>query len=328
MSGRVLICDADRYTTDVFELLSSEFTVFKSAANDRKALSDEIVNNRIEVLFCNLATKIDALLLNDASELKFVVSPTTGLSHVDLEYLKERSITCVYLGQIKSEISSVFATAELAWALLLAVARKMSLASISTQSGDWRRENFFGVSLSNKVIGIIGFGRLGRRVAEYALSFGMTVLAYDSDQKVFADLDKSIVQCKLEYLILNSDFVSIHIPLNDDTENLISRERIDLLRDGAVLINTSRGEVVDEGALVDAVKSGKLFGVGADVLRNENDNNFDASKSDLVQAANNGYNVVVTPHIGGWTDDAVRVTRRVIAEEFMKIYNENKSATT
>ena len=328
MSGRVLICDADRYTTDVFELLSSEFTVFKSAANDQKALSDEIVNNRIEVLFCNLATKIDALLLNDASELKFVVSPTTGLSHVDLEYLKERSITCVYLGQIKSEISSVFATAELAWALLLAVARKMSLASISTQSGDWRRENFFGVSLSNKVIGIIGFGRLGRRVAEYALSFGMTVLAYDSDQKVFADLDKSIVQCKLEYLILNSDFVSIHIPLNDDTENLISRERIDLLRDGAVLINTSRGEVVDEGALVDAVKSGKLFGVGADVLRNENDNNFDASKSDLVQAANNGYNVVVTPHIGGWTDDAVRVTRRVIAEEFMKIYNENKSATT
>ena len=328
MSGRVLICDADRYTTDVFELLSSEFTVFKSAANDRKALSDEIVNNRIEVLFCNLATKIDALLLNDASELKFVVSPTTGLSHVDLEYLKERRITCVYLGQIKSEISSVFATAELAWALLLAVARKMSLAAMSTQSGDWRRENFFGVSLSNKVIGIIGFGRLGRRVAEYALSFGMTVLAYDSDQKVFADLDKSIVQCKLEHLILNSDFVSIHIPLNDETENLMSRERIDLLRDGAVLINTSRGEVVDEGALVDAVKSGKLFGVGADVLRNENDNNFDASKSDLVQAANNGYNVVVTPHIGGWTDDAVRVTRRVIAEEFMKIYNENKSATT
>lgn len=328
MSGHVLICDADRYPNDVFKLLSSDFTVFKSVADDRKALSDEIVNNRIEVLFCNLATKIDAQLLKEAFELKFVVSPTTGLSHVDLEYLKEMGITCVYLGQIKSEISSVFATAELTWGLLLAVARKMSLAAISTQSGDWRRENFFGVSLSNKVIGIIGFGRLGRRVAEYALSFGMKVLAYDSDQKVFADLDQSIVQCKLDHLMVNSDFVSIHVPLNNETKNLISRERINLLRNNAVLINTSRGDVVDEGALVDAIKSGKLFGVGIDVLQNENDSDFDASKSVLIQAAKSGYNVVVTPHLGGWTDDAVRVTRHAIAEEFMKIYQENKNATT
>lgn len=320
MSGRVLVCDADRYPSDVLKLLRSKFTVLESVAYDQKSLCDEIANNQIEVLFCNLSIKIDALLLDRATNIKFVVSPTTGLSHVDLEYLDSRDIKCIFLGHVKSEIAPVFATAELAWALLLAVARRMMPAAESTRFGVWHRENFFGISLSNKVIGIVGFGRLGRQVANYALAFGMKVLAYDIDDGAFVNLKDDITRCQLEFLLSNSDFLSIHVALTEQSRNLISRERVEQLKSGAVLINTSRGEIVDEIALVEAVESGRLFGVGVDVLQSESEREFAVRESRLVKASKNGYNVVVTPHIGGWTDDAVQVTRRAITEEFLNVY--------
>ncbi len=327
MSGRVLVCDADRYPSDVLKLLRSKFIVLESVAHDRKSLSDEIVNNQIEILFCNLSTKIDAPLIDRAMNLRFVVSPTTGLSHVDLEYLKLRGITCVFLGHVKQEISSVFATAELAWALLLAVARKVTLADTSTRHGEWHRQNLFGISLSNKVIGIVGFGRLGRQVSNYALAFGMKVLAYDIDDGAFVDLREGVTRSQLEFLLSNSDFVSVHVALTEQSKNLISRERVGYLKSGAVLINTSRGEVVDETALVEAIESGKLFGVGVDVLESESDRDFAASNSKLVKASKGGFNVVVTPHIGGWTDDAVQVTRWAITKEFLNTYQKSVKDT-
>ncbi len=320
MRRSVLVCDADRYPSDVLELLSTKFTVLRSIARDQKSLKNEIIDNQVEVLFCNLSTKIDAQLLDGANSLRYVVSPTTGLSHVDLSYLKAKGISIVFLGHVKSEIASVFATAELAWALLLAVSRKVSLAARSTQLGEWHRENFFGLSLSNKVIGVVGFGRLGRQVANYALAFGMKVLAYDVDDEVFVNMKRDVNRSGLEDLLAKSDFVSVHVALTEQSKNLISRERVGQMKSGAVLINTSRGEIVDEDALVEAVKSGKLFGVGVDVLQSESDKNFEVMKSKLVEASNNGFNVLVTPHIGGWTGEAVYVTRLAITREFLNVY--------
>lgn len=318
MKPNALIIEAEYYPQELLRRLEAKVSITESSAVTQEQLRNDLLLHDTEILFCGLGINIDESLLGQVANIKYVVSPATGTNHLDLDYLNARNIKLIYLGDFSNEISNVFSTAELAWSLLLAVVRRIIPAHGSVVSGSFDRGPFLGVDLAGRTLGIIGYGRLGRRVAEYGQAFGMRVVVCDIDDSKVLNLANGITAFTLDQLLSTSDVVSIHVPLNEHTHRLITGMQISKMKNGAVLINTSRGEVVDELAIVDALETGKLYGVGVDVLVGENANNFSSDNSPLVRAATRNLNAVVSPHIGGWTNQAVATTRSLVVEELLR----------
>lgn len=318
MKPNALIIEAEYYPQELLRRLEAKVSITESSAVTQEQLRNDLLLHDTEILFCGLGINIDESLLGQVANIKYVVSPATGTNHLDLDYLNARNIKLIYLGDFSNEISNVFSTAELAWSLLLAVVRRIIPAHGSVVSGSFDRGPFLGVDLAGRTLGIIGYGRLGRRVAEYGQAFGMRVVVCDIDDSKVLNLANGITAFTLDQLLSTSDVVSIHVPLNEHTHRLITGMQISKMKNGAVLINTSRGEVVDELAIVDSLETGKLYGVGVDVLVGENANNFSSDNSPLVRAATRNLNAVVSPHIGGWTNQAVATTRSLVVEELLR----------
>ena len=318
MKPNALIIEAEYYPQELLRRLEAKVSITESSAVTQEQLRNDLLLHDTEILFCGLGINIDESLLGQVANIKYVVSPATGTNHLDLDYLNARNIKLIYLGDFSNEISNVFSTAELAWSLLLAVVRRIIPAHGSVVSGSFDRGPFLGVDLAGRTLGIIGYGRLGRRVAEYGQAFGMRVVVCDIDDSKVLNLANGITALTLDQLLSTSDVVSIHVPLNEHTHRLITGMQISKMKNGAVLINTSRGEVVDELAIVDSLETGKLYGVGVDVLVDENADNFSSDNSPLVRAATRNLNVVVSPHIGGWTNQAVATTRSLVVEELLR----------
>jgi D-3-phosphoglycerate dehydrogenase / 2-oxoglutarate reductase len=313
-----LIIEAEYYPLDLLHQLETKVSITKSSAITQEQLRSDLLLHNTEILFCGLGININESLLGQVTNIKYVVSPATGINHLDIDYLNSRNIKLIYLGDFSREISNVFSTAELTWSLLLTVVRRIIPAHGSVVSGSFDRGPFLGIDLAGRTLGVIGYGRLGRRVAEYGKAFGMKVVVCDIDDAKVANLANGIISCSLDQLLSTSDVVSIHVPLNQQTHRLITDSQISKMKNGAVLINTSRGEVLDELAIVAALTTGKLHGVGVDVLVGENANNFSSNDSPLVKAASRNLNVVVSPHIGGWTKQAVATTRTLVVEELLR----------
>lgn len=318
MKPSALIIEAEFYPPDLLHQLETKVSIVKSSAITQDQLRSQLLLNNTEILFCGLGINIDESLLGQVTNIKYVVSPATGINHLDIDYLNLRNIKLIYLGDFSKKISNVFSTAELTWSLLLAVIRKIIPAHASVLSGSFDRGPFLGFDLAGRTLGIIGCGRLGHRVAEYGLAFGMRVVVCDINKAKTANLKDGISAASLDQLLAVSDVISIHVPLTEQTHQLIADSEISKMKNGAVLINTSRGEVVDEPAIVEALKSGKLYGVGVDVLVGENADDFSSADSPLVVAASQNLNAVVSPHIGGWTMQAVATTRSLVVEELLR----------
>jgi len=318
MKPTALIIEADYYPLDLLRQLEAKVSVTKSAAVTQEQLRSDLIVHNTEILFCGLGINIDESLLGQVTNIKYVVSPATGTNHLDINYLNSRNIKLIYLGDFSGEISNVFSTAELTWSLLLTVVRRIIPAHGSVVSGSFDRGPFLGIDLAGRTLGIIGYGRLGRRVAEYGKAFGMQVVVCDVNDAKVANLPNGVISCSLDQLLSMSDVVSIHVPLNQQTHRLITDSQISKMKNGSVLINTSRGEVLDELAVVEALTTGKLYGVGVDVLVGENANSFSSNDSPLVRAIAQNLNVVVSPHIGGWTEQAVTTTRTLVVEELLR----------
>ena len=241
-------------------------------------------------LLCLLTDRIDRQLLDSLPKLEFVSSMSVGVDHIDVAALTERGIP---LGHTPGVL--VDATANAAFALMLSAARRVVEADRYIRQGNWRNDNawspefFTGKDVSGATIGIIGLGAIGQAVATRAASFGMRVLAYNRSERNVPGVEN----VSLEELLLRSDFVSIHLPLNEETRNLMNAERIATMKPGAVLVNTARGGIVDEVALAQALSSGNLYAAGIDVFAREpveQDNPLLALP-----------NVVVAPHIASAT---------------------------
>ena len=318
MKPAALIIEAEYYPLDLLSQLEVKVSITKSNAVTQDQLRSDLLLHNSEILFCGLGINIDESLLGLVTNIKYVVSPATGTNHLDISYLNSRNIKLIHLGDFSTEISNVFSTAELTWSLLLTVVRRMIPAHGSVVSGSFDRGPFLGIDLAGRTLGVIGYGRLGRRVAEYGLAFGMRVVVCDIDDVKVANLPNGVISCSLDQLLSMSDVVSIHVPLNQQTHRLIIDSQISKMKNGAVLINTSRGEILDELAVVEALTTGKLYGVGVDVLVGENANSFSSNDSPLVKAASQNLNVVVSPHIGGWTKQAVATTRTIVVEELLR----------
>ena len=297
---------------------SSEGIAALGALGDLRARSvsgEELARElpRTDVLCIRLRTRVDRKLLTPVSCLKVVVTPTTGLDHLDLTALEDQRIDIISLKGEREFLERVTATAEHAFALLLAVSRRLPAAHASAVSGRWAQAGFRGRTLAGKRLGIVGFGRLGSMMARMGSGFGMRVHVYDPFQSVSSEY----VACQsIGDLASVSDVLSIHALLNAGTRNLVDREVFARLPQGAVLINTARGAIVDEDALLEALRTGQLAGAGLDVLCDEHRIGRDENK--VLEYARDHPHVVVTPHISGQTVESVRDADLFIVDQLKK----------
>ena len=249
-------------------------------------------------LDASMKVKITNDMIRSASNLRVISCATTGSDHIEREELENRAIPVYTLKDERDLLMNLTPAAELSWALLMACARKLTSAFDHVKSGQWIRENFPGTMLKGKQIGIIGCGRIGGWMARYAQAFDMEVVGYDP----YVDrLPDGILRVTLEELIQTSDFISVHVHLTDETRGLITRDLLEKAKPGAVLINTSRGAIIDESALLVCLKTGRLGAAGLDVLEGEPE----IDQHPLVKYARAHDNLIITPHCGGFSPDAV-----------------------
>jgi len=274
-----------------------------------------------EVIVIRLAHMFDKEVLKSAEKLKYIITPTTGLDHIDTSYCAAKGIQIISLKGEQEFLNGIPSTAEHFFALLLALIRNIPAAFQHVKEGKWDRQLFRGHNLQGMKLGILGMGRVGSQVAGFARAFGMEVLTYDPSSNYLHPWMNQMDSA--EELFSQSRILSIHIPLNEANIGFVSSDRIELLPQASYMINTSRGDVWDENAVAMALKSGKLSGVATDVLTNETDPEK-RDKNPLLQLAVKGYNVLLTPHIAGATYESMHLTEEFVADKFTALVNHKK----
>lgn len=270
--------------------------------------------DQVKVLVVRLGRRLDEACLSKYASLCAIVTPTTGLTHIELPTCERRGIRIFSLADCRDAIDRVTSTSELTLGLIISLLRRIPMAHYGVlHEGCWDRDRYRSRQLSNLTLGIIGLGRIGGHLAAYANALGMRVLAYDplqTDQR-FENL--RVERKELNALLQEVDVLSIHANLTEDNRGLIGSQEILLLAPHALIINTARGALLDEDAAAKALHENRIGGIAIDVLSEEHSGNSPL-QSPLVQAAKAGLNIIVTPHIGGCTSDAMHVTEDRMAE--------------
>lgn len=265
------------------------------------------------VLITRLGFQIDREMIDAGRNLSFIVTATTGLDHIDLEYARQRGITVLSLRGETEFLRTISATAEHTWGLLLALLRHIPQAFSSVIAGDWRRDSFRGHELEGHRLGILGLGRIGSKVATYGIAFGMKIFAYDPYRVDW--MEDGVERCEsLGALAANSDVLSLHIPLKSETIGLISTAQFKLLPPQALLVNTSRAEIVDQEALLTALEEDILAGAALDFIPAERDP-CQRQSSPLLAYARTHDNLLITPHLGGATFESMAKTEIFMAKK-------------
>ncbi|MBW1887645.1 MAG: hydroxyacid dehydrogenase, partial [Deltaproteobacteria bacterium] len=276
----------------------------------QEAVSDALTGADA-ILDASMKVHITNDMVKKAENLKIISCATTGSDHIEREELEKRSIPVRTLKEDQDLLLNLTPAAELSWALLMACVRKLPSAFDHVKSGQWDREQFPGIMLRGKRMGIIGCGRLGDWVGRYALAFGMEVLGYDPYVDPFPD---GFTRVTLEELVRTSDFISVHVHLSEETRGLVSRKYFEMMKPGIVFINTSRGAVIDETALLEGLMSGRVGAAGLDVLEGEPD----IDQHPLVIYSRSHDNLMITPHCGGFSPDAVELVCAHSAKKIIK----------
>jgi D-3-phosphoglycerate dehydrogenase len=277
-------------------LLRSKFDVDE----DRDSDLAEIIGG-YDAVVVRSATKLDAGLIERAGRLKVIGRAGVGIDNVDVDAATRRGIVVANAPE-----STVVSAAEQTIGLLVALARNIPQAHAALKAGRWERSRWSGVELAGKTLGVLGFGRIGQQVARRALGLGMRVVAYDPfvAEERFRELAVEHAET-VEGVLGDADVVTLHLPLTPETERLIDAETIAQMRDGARLVNAARGALVDEQALHDAIRAGKLAGAALDVFSSEP---YAGSLLELDE-------VVVTPHLAASTDEAQDRAGVIVAEQ-------------
>ncbi|MCL4685007.1 D-glycerate dehydrogenase [Myxococcota bacterium] len=270
------------------------------------ALPPAVLASRVapaEGLLCLLSDRVDAALLARAPHLRAISSLSVGVDHIDLAAATARGVPVGHTPGVLTET-----TADLAFALLLAAARRVPEADRCVRDGHWRPERVWepdlllGRDVSGATLGILGLGAIGRAVARRARGFGMRVLAWSRTPRPLEDLAGGVELVALPELLAQADFVSVHVALAPETRGLLDAETLGAMKPGAILVNTARGGIVDEAALAEALRTGRLAAAGLDVFAHE-----PLERTSPLLALPN---VVLSPHIGS----ASRATRTRMAE--------------
>ena len=242
-------------------------------------------------------------VIENAPTLKVISRYGVGVDRVDLVAAKEKNIVvCNTPG------ANANAAADLTFALLLCLARKIHLLNQKTKEGEWPRSS--GFELYGKTIGIIGLGAVGKAVAKRASGFSMKVMAFDPAVDLDYVTKNNIIAADFLDIIEKADIVTLHVPLNNETRNIISKEIMGKMKEGAVILNTSRGGLIDENAAYELLKTGRLAGLGLDTFEKEPPGNSKLFSLD---------NVVVTPHTGAHTNEAVSAMAEMSVKNLMDV---------
>jgi glyoxylate reductase len=256
-----------------------------------------------EMLVVTYLDRVDDEMLASLPSVRQVSSYGVGVNHIELAAAARRGVTVTNTPDVVTD-----ATADLAMALLLSAARRVCEGDRLIRAGGWREaapEFLLGREVTGKTLGIVGFGRIGQAMARRASGFGMRILYSGPRDVSFSGASR----VELDALLASSDFVSIHCPLTDATRDLLSRERIARMKPGAILVNTSRGPVVDEDAVAEALEEGRLFAAGLDVFRSE---------PQVPERLRRAENAVLTPHVGSGTLETRTAMARMVWDEVLR----------
>ena len=276
--------------------------------DERKLTPEELLKEipKYDALLVRSETKVTKAVLGVGDRLKVVGRAGVGVDNIDVPAAKERGVVVV-----NAPLAATNAVAELTLAHMLALARQIPRADQGTKEGKWEKKALMGTELQGKTLGLVGVGRIGGRVAELCRAFGMRVVAYDPyvSQEKAREMGATLVQSPAD-VVSQADFVSVHVPLTPETKHLVNAALLSRFKPNAYILNVARGGIVDEAALCEALKAGRLAGAGLDTFETE-----PLKESPLAALPN----VVLTPHLGASTHEAQTKAGLMVAEEVRKV---------
>ena len=308
---RILLAESRGFSLAAREILGRAGRVIE-ADLDRAGLLGKVPG--VDVLWVRLRHLIDEEVFRAGSGLRLVVTNTTGLNHIDLAAAQRHHVRVLSLRGEAEFLKSVRGTAELTLGLILALTRRIPAASRQVENGSWDRYRFKGHDLHGRTAGVIGYGRLGRIVAGYLRGLGMRLLVRTLPEQPLHDAAE-VEQVSLDVLLSQADLVTLHANLTDANRHMMGPAQFAALKTGAWFINTARGELVDEEALLAALQSGRVGGGALDVLDGEYKPLINQR---LVRYACKHDNLIITPHIGGYTHESLERTELFLAARVLE----------
>jgi D-3-phosphoglycerate dehydrogenase / 2-oxoglutarate reductase len=302
ISGKALVCDS----------------IDQSGINSLKAAgmivdympeitTNELISrvNEYNVIIVRSRTKITKEVINAAINAKIVARVGVGLDNIDLYEARSKNIRVINAAE-----AAINAVSELAIGHMISLARSIPYADAETKKGHWIKKNVSGIELKGKYLGIVGVGNIGRNVARIARAMRMNLIGYDL-VPISRDFVKEVglITTDLDTLVESSDFISCHVPLTDETKHMFNAKRFSKMKKTAYIVNTSRGQIIDENAMYDALIARKIAGAALDVFEIE-----PPVCKKLIELSN----VICTPHIGSQTDEAQKLASTVIAEKIIQ----------
>jgi len=298
MKGRIICITPVKHLEGVYERLEQYENFFYEPNITKDELSKRLSSwEDIEYLFTNPNKQnfvLDEEVLGN-SNIKVINTCSTGLNHIDMDYCERNNIEVLSLKEDFELINELPSTAELSFGLMMSLLRKIPEGFNSVKKGEWDYEPFIGRQVKGLTIGIIGYGRLGKILVKLLSGWGVKILV--NDPYVEVD-DENCIRTTMNELWKQSDVVFLHLHVTDITRTMVGDYFLSNMKRGSVLINTSRGELVDEGDIIKSITDGHLGGYGTDVISDEFGN---VSDSKLVKFSKENDNVIITPHVGGMT---------------------------
>jgi len=311
---KVLCPCPDFFTTEGLQTADKLFCLKIKKLNQRKFDAEAGKYDGLLVRH-NLLIKKDFI---KQSRLKFIITPTTGLDHIDENAANMKKIKIISLRGHKRFLKKIPATAEFTFCLIFSLLRK-TIYVINKKKTQLKSNNFIGTELNKKSLGIIGYGRIGKMVAQYGRAFGMKVKIYDPFLKIKNNIFKNYKT--LKKILQASDIVTIHAPLNTKTKDLFNKKTLKFIKKSGYLINTSRGELINIHDLLSSLKNNKIAGAALDVIPNENkEQNCNLKK--IYTYAKSNSNLILTPHVAGLAKESMSETEKYALGLFCKFYRQ------
>ena len=303
MNQSVLICDqVASILNEILQKNGLKITYEPEITPDQ--IKEKISN--FDIVVVRSRTKITKEMIDRATQCKIIARVGVGLDNIDVDAAKAKNIRV-----INAVEGAMNAVAELVLGLMLSMAREIPRADREIRNGKWLKKELMGIELSGKYLGIVGLGNIGKRLAKLARGLNMNIIGFDV-MPIADDFsrDVGLIKADIDTLLSSADFISFHVPLTDATHHLVNAKRISTMKKTAYIINTSRGEIIDEDALYDALKEGRIAGAALDVFEKE-----PAVGNKLTTLPN----IVCTPHIGAQTKEAQTLAANVIGEKIIMI---------